>query len=252
MSEQINFIELLEKKICPVCGEEDCSYKDGRYNHKTSKNYQKLADAYLKGKMLEVKKTTIQIFGPYASANQGLYRKGLEEERGLSSWGLFGHYRRDSGVELTLSQIGVQDQISNLIKTPGAFKKTDGTSVQSRFISQIKKGERVDFENVYSFGNESRFNIIDDPLWAIGDAKVSGNLTDVGVKSNGDKYNLSGVINYKLYDKFGDPYDIKNWTGKEWDPNGTPFDITGEWKENVNFDIDKNVYDNKIKTLIDK
>ncbi|NDK99118.1 hypothetical protein [Photorhabdus bodei] len=65
-----------------------------------------------------------------------------------------------------------------------------------------------------------------------------------------DKYRVSGVINYELYDKFTDPYDMKDLTGKEWNPNGTPYVITGEWSESVNFDVNKDIYENKIKPML--
>ncbi|MCT8342792.1 MULTISPECIES: hypothetical protein [Photorhabdus] len=56
-------------------------------------------------------------------------------------------------------------------------------------------------------------------------------MKDTKAENIGDKYNISGVINYRFYDEFTDPYDMKDLIGKEWNPNGTPFDITGEWKK---------------------
>ncbi|MEX0447700.1 hypothetical protein [Xenorhabdus sp. SGI246] len=55
------------------------------------------------------------------------------------------------------------------------------------------------------------------------------------------------LIAYKLYDRFTDPYDLMNFFPGEWNPNGTPFDITGQWTENVNFSVSKYVYESKIK-----
>ncbi|AXG41487.1 hypothetical protein GPY51_16610 [Photorhabdus laumondii subsp. laumondii] len=241
----VDFMKVLEKNLCPACGDKECPIHNKMKHMRDSMN--EIVEAYFKDDMLKIKKISVQRFSHYYS---NFNHETIENDKSMSSIGLFNHYRRDSGQEITLSKIGVQNKISNLIKTPGAFKRTDGTSIQSRFISQIQNGDRTHFNNAYDFGTESRhFN---DPLWAIGGAKVSGKLTDVKVETRGNKYNLSGVIHYKLYDKFTDPYDTFNLVKRDLNPNGTPFDITGAWKEPVNFNIDKNVYDNKIKPLIDK
>ncbi|PHM46922.1 hypothetical protein [Xenorhabdus miraniensis] len=163
----------------------------------------------------------------------------------MSGWDMFSHYRGDSGRSLTLSEIGVHDRVRELMHKSNAFGKADG-SIHSRFISQIQNGKGVDFNNAYDFTKEAK-EVIFDPLWAIGGAKVSGVLTNVNAENIGDKYNVSGVINYKLYDNFTDPYDMKDLIGVEWNPNGTPYDIHGEWTESVNFDVKKDIYENTIR-----
>ncbi|MEX0447788.1 hypothetical protein [Xenorhabdus sp. SGI246] len=169
----------------------------------------------------------------------------------MSSFDLLTHYFGNSGRALTLHDIGVHERVRELIKKPDAFKglfeSKDGTSVQSRFISQIQNGNRISFENTYDFRTpSSSFN---DPLWAIGGATVSGRLHVVSAVSYGQTYQLSAIITYKLYDRFSDPVDLLNVFPGEWDP-GTPFDITGQWTENVNFSVSKYVYENKIKPNI--
>ncbi|NDK99117.1 hypothetical protein [Photorhabdus bodei] len=47
----------------------------------------------------------------------------------------------------------MHDKVRALMQKPGAFKRAEG-SIQSRFISQIQRGERVDFENNYDFVEE--------------------------------------------------------------------------------------------------
>ncbi|MDE9553580.1 hypothetical protein [Xenorhabdus bovienii] len=240
----IDYMKLLAKDVCPICGKKDCNL----IKHESVIN--KLVEAYFKGDMLTVKKMSIQRIAPYFGVLNSIFSEVLEKDTSMSSIGLWNHYKTDTGQEITLSQIGVHDKVLNLIQTPGAFKRPGNTSIQSRFISQIQNGERISFKNAYDFGTESRSIL--DPLWAIGGAVVSGKLTDIEVTPRGDYYNLSGVVNYSLYDKYGDPIDIFNWFEKDWDPFGTPFEIKGEWKQTVTIDVDKNVYENQIKPLIDK
>ncbi|MBS9426874.1 hypothetical protein CE143_09670 [Photorhabdus luminescens] len=175
-------------------------------------------------------------------------KKLLTTDNSMSGLGMFFHFTGKSGRELTLSEIGVHDRIRILMQKPNAFGRTEG-SIQSRFISQIQNGERIDFKNGYDFAKESKIPGI-DPLWAIGGATISGNLINIKAENAGDKYNISGVINYKLYDNFTDPYDTFNWKTEDINWGGEPFEITGEWQENVNFQIEKNIYENKIKPLI--
>ncbi|PHM46298.1 hypothetical protein Xmau_00708 [Xenorhabdus mauleonii] len=247
-NKNFDYLKLLELDVCTMCGEKDCPWKKG--HSFMAKRMNELVDAYFRGDMGKVKKLYIQRFSQMRGVFLSTLSPAVETNDSMSSIGLFNHYRGNSGTGITLGRIGVQDKISNLVKTPGAFKKESGSSIHSRFISQIKNGERVDFKNHYAIGSESRH--MNDPLWAIGGATISGELTDIKVQPNGSGYNLSGVINYNLYDNFTDPYDMKDIIGREWNPNGTPFDITGKWKEPVNFDVEKSVYDNKIKPLIDK
>ncbi|MGV7960477.1 hypothetical protein ACSLVK_06055 [Photorhabdus tasmaniensis] len=77
-------------------------------------------------------------------------------------------------------------------------------------------------------------------------------MTDVSAEKMGDGYNVSGAIHYKLYDKFTDPYDTFNWVKEDNNWFGEPFDITGEWKENVNFHVERQIYENKIMQLLRK
>ncbi|CDH04039.1 hypothetical protein [Xenorhabdus bovienii] len=174
--------------------------------------------------------------------------KLFTKDNGMNGWDMLSHFRGDSGRTLNLHDIGVHNQVRELMHKQGGFEKPEG-SIQSRFISQIQRGERIDFKNQYDFAKEARITII-DPLWAIGGATVSGVLTDVKAENTGDKYNVSGVISYKLDDKFSSPWDIYNWSPVELNFGGTPYDITGEWSEIVNFDVDKDVYENKIKPMI--
>ncbi|PHM46921.1 hypothetical protein [Xenorhabdus miraniensis] len=110
----------------------------------------------------------------------GTFRNSLaraQEDNSMSSIGLMNHYRSHTGQPVTLSQVGVQEKISNLIQKPGAFNRLDNTSVQSRFISQVQNGERIHFINSYDLRNET--GKVNDPLWTMRGALVGGHLSNV-------------------------------------------------------------------------
>ncbi|WFQ81612.1 hypothetical protein PXH59_19890 (plasmid) [Xenorhabdus sp. SF857] len=245
----IDYVKLLEMDVCPVCGEKDCILKIPKAVH-PKKVMHGVVEAYCKNDMLKLKKIIIQRFSPFNRMFNHKFVYALENDTSMSSIGLLKHYREYSGEEISLSRIGVDGRIRTLMNKEGAFKKPSGTSIHSRFLSQIKNGERVSFSNAYDFGTESAHP--NDPLWAIGSAIVSGRLSDIEVKERGNGYNLFGVVNYKLYDKFTDPVDIFNWFEKDWNPLGSPFEIKGEWHQPISIDIDKNIYENKIKQLLNK
>ncbi|MDC9597912.1 hypothetical protein [Xenorhabdus anantnagensis] len=246
----MDFLKGLEKNICPVCGEKDCPYPRDRRGDKVIEDIMK---AYTKGdttgvkklylsKMLPLRKANFGRGGP--GSNEGFYDKAQNSKPSMSSFGMLQHFFGKSGRELTLSDIGVHDKVRSLMRKPGAFGRPEG-SIQSRFISQIQGGERVDFENRYNFGLEKKVPVY-DPLWGIGGATVSGSLTNVSAEKVGDTYNVSGTINYKLYDKFTDPYDTFNWAKEDINVGGKPFDITGEWKENVTFQVNQQIFENRL------
>ncbi|PHM46512.1 hypothetical protein [Xenorhabdus miraniensis] len=250
----MDFLKGLDKNICPVCGEEDCPYPRDRRGDKVIEEIMK---EYTKGNMPQVKKLYISKMVPLRKANfgrgsfgssEGFYDKAKNNKPSMSSFGMLQHFFGKSGRELTLSEIGVHDRVRGLMQKPGAFGRPEG-SIQSRFISQIQRGERVDFENGYNFGLEKKVPVY-DPLWGIGGAKISGSLTHVSAEKAGDGYNVSGTINYKLYDKFTDPYDTFNWGKEDINVGGEPFDITGEWKEDVNFHVDRKIFDNRLLQLL--
>ncbi|WP_446471513.1 hypothetical protein [Xenorhabdus stockiae] len=245
----IDYEKLLKIDICPMCGEKDCVLKNPKAPH-PGKPMHGVVEAFCKKDMLKLKKIAMQRFAQFGRMFNHKFADALENDTSMSSIGLLDHYRKDSGEEISISRIGVEGRIRTLMNKEGAFKRPAGTSIHSRFLSQIKNGERVSFSNSYDFGTESAHP--NDPLWAIGSATVSGKLADIEVTQKGNGYNLYGVVNYKLRDRFTDPIDIFNWFEKDWDPFGTPFEIKGEWNQPVTIDIDKNTYENQIKFLLNK
>ncbi|WP_426575453.1 hypothetical protein ACP179_00905 (plasmid) [Xenorhabdus stockiae] len=199
--------------------------------------------------MIRVKNLFIQRLGMMSTLFKTARINAQENDVSMSSIGLMKHYRNNSGQSVSLSQVGIQEKISNLMQKSGAFNSSDSTSVQSRFVSQIQSGERIHFMNPYDLRNEvARIN---DPLWTMRGALISGHLSDVNAQPNGNKYNLSGVVNYNFYNKFQDPKNIFDWFDKNWSSDGTPFGISGDWKQRVNFDVDKHIYENKIQPMLE-
>lgn len=160
-------------------------------------------------------------------------------EKPLSSFDLLDHYFSEKGKPLSLQEIGVEDKIKQMVKTPNALGKTNGHSLQGDFIEQILKGEKR-FLNVYSVGDlyRSDFRTAE---WAIGDATIGGTFNGTVVQV-AEQYFLKGEIYYTLYDRFEDPIDFGNLFEGSFDI-GDPFDITGSWNETINQPITKEQYE---------
>ncbi|OKO99389.1 hypothetical protein [Xenorhabdus eapokensis] len=243
----IDYMKMLEKDVCTMCGEKNCPWTKGHgYMNKRMKE---ITEAYCKGDMRAIKKIYIQRFAPMTGVFNNTLSWSQENDNSMSAIGLLKHYRSHTGQPVTLSQVGVQDKISNLAQKPGSFNRSDNTSIHSHFISQIQNGERIHFSNPYDLRNET--GRVSDPLWAMRGSLFSGHLSDIKAQPNGNKYNLSGVVDYNFYNKFEDPLNIFDWFGKDWNPDGTPFEINGKWKQPVNFDVDKHTYENKVKPMLE-
>ncbi|OKP00805.1 hypothetical protein [Xenorhabdus eapokensis] len=161
----------------------------------------------------------------------------------VSAWRLIHHFFEKSQQTLTLSEIGLEHEIRRLVGHLG---------ISDRFQSQIESGERVTFRNTYDFSTEANKGIYGDALWAIRNATICGRLEDIEVELlYSNRYNIKGFIKYKFYDEFTDPIDIFNWVETDINLFGKPFNIIGEWREYVSFLVEKDVYDNKIKELMD-
>ncbi|MDC9591295.1 hypothetical protein PSI23_18880 [Xenorhabdus sp. XENO-10] len=246
----IDIDKLLSIDVCPLCGKKDCEYNKKENALVINATKQIIKTYVTKGK----KQAAIRYagsLGMLAKQSSDYLRnihKATETDNSMSTISLFNHYVKNTGEPLTTHQVGIHDRIRSLMQKPSAFKRPSG-SIQSRFISQIQNGERINFRNAYDFGIESRN--VNDALWSVGGAVVSGNLDNVRIEPRGNNYNISGEINYHLYDKYSDTVDIFNWFEAPIDPF-KPFEITGEWKEPVNFDIDKHTYETKVKPMLDQ
>lgn len=143
---------------------------------------------------------------------------------------MFQHYRFGKGEALTLDNLGAKEALNKTILRKGAFGREG--SIQSRFGVQIaEKYDNGDsdysFDNGYDFGSE-------DLPWAFGSGNLSGVFNgDINKLKNGN-FHVQGQVTYKFSDTFQDPYDTWDSVEGSWDPNGIPYKITGEIKNNIN------------------
>ena len=143
---------------------------------------------------------------------------------------MFDHYRFGKGEALTLDNLGATETLNKVILRRGAFDREG--SIQSRFGVQI--AEKYDNgDSDYSFDNGYNFGAEGLP-WAFGSGDLSGIFNgNINKLSNGS-FHLQGQVTYKFSDIFQDPYDTWDWVEGSWDPNGTPYKITGMIKNNIN------------------
>lgn len=155
---------------------------------------------------------------------------------------LMEYYWQGTGKQRNLEELGLQNRISQMVKTKGEFGKPANRSIHSDFINQIKGGS-FSFRNSYQA--KPPYGIITapkDPTWALGSVTISGNFVGKAVFDDG-KYKLTGNIYYHFYDFFTDPYDILNKKKGDWNPDGVPYYIVGDWVEPINIVISKEQYD---------
>lgn len=157
----------------------------------------------------------------------------MTERYKLSSLDLFGHFLENSGQALNLTEIGIQDQVSQMVKTPNMLGKQNGHSLQGDFIEQILQGKKS-FKNTYPM--QPWWQYTNNPIWAIGGAVISGNFNG-GVINQDENYFLKGEIHYEFYDYFTDPYDTPNIISEDINAFGKPFNIKGSWVEYIHHPI---------------
>ena len=149
---------------------------------------------------------------------------------------MYQHYRYGKGEALTLENLGSAQLLKDSVLKEGAYQRE--SSIQDRFIQndlfrKFKEGDKnYTFSNSYDVGKE-----ID--IWAYGSSVISGKFSGTIEKNSAGNTRISGKIDYRYTDEFEDPYDtFDNFPGS-WDPNGTPYKITGSWTNYVNQTIKK-------------
>lgn len=150
--------------------------------------------------------------------------------RPVTSAEMYAHYLLGNGESLNLNNLGATELVSNAIIKDGAFDKHG--SIQSRFTRDIAEkflegNNDYSFLNGYDVGSEIG-------IWAFGSGDIGGKFVGSITQLKSGDISVIGEINYKYSDIFRDPYDIKNWVQGSWNPNGTPYNITGSIKHNVN------------------
>lgn len=140
------------------------------------------------------------------------------------------HYLYGNGEDLTLKNLGAEDLMRAAIIKHGSFEREG--SIESRFTAQIAKkfengSSDYSFNNGYDFGSESL-------PWAFGSGNLSGEFKGQVTKLQSGDFHVVGQATYYFSDIFQDPYDTFDWFEGSWDPNGKPYNITGEIKNNIN------------------
>jgi RHS repeat-associated protein len=153
---------------------------------------------------------------------------GLLDFYGLawSNTDALNHYK-NNGPNVTLSHTGHLSTIQNSSAYQG---------LANRFSSQIYASAKalavsnanspgayklsVKFSNSYDFTLDKFF---------IGSATISGEFDGTLNINSGGGFSYSGKTEFEFYDKFTDPYDIFDTFQGEWNPDGTPYEITDQW-----------------------
>jgi len=169
--------------------------------------------------------------GPYGlgslNSQSNMIRRSTENiSSRWSNLDSLSHYRND-GPDVTLREIGHLSTIQNSATTQG---------VLSRFGNQINETATAicasngpgtfdinqKFHRSYSFYNDKFF---------IGSATLSGDFNGtIDIDSNG-AYAYTGDAEINFYDEFTDPYDTFNFFERDWNPDGTPYDISDQWSK---------------------
>jgi hypothetical protein len=150
---------------------------------------------------------------------------GGDQLSGWSSLDMYLHYLHGGG-DVSLGEIGLFDVVRNSEVTQ---------SILARFGSQIDAYARQEAARlgagVYSFGwrfiNSYDFSSVSA---GIGGATLSGNYDGQLTVNMSGFYSYQGTATIRFRDWFTDPYDLGNKIGGEWNPRGTPYNITGNWE----------------------
>jgi RHS repeat-associated protein len=155
---------------------------------------------------------------------------GLFDFYGLdwSNTDALNHYK-NNGPNVTLRHTGHLSTIQN----SSAYR-----GLTNRFSSQVYASAKalaitnatspgsyklnVNFSNTYDFTLDKFF---------IGSATISGEFNGILNINSGGGFTYSGKTEFDFYDKFTDPYDIFDSVQGEWNPDGTPYEITDQWSK---------------------
>jgi hypothetical protein len=135
---------------------------------------------------------------------------------------MYQHYRNDGG-DLTLQKMGLLNEVQNYSRVQKMH--TDLGSQIDKYAreqaGQLSSGTHpmsYDFNNAYQLeGNK----------FAFGTVTISGEFTAKINVGNDGSYSYEGTTDIQFYDRFTDPYDTLNLFKKDWNPDGTPYNISG-------------------------
>ena len=151
-----------------------------------------------------------------------------EEVEEKTSGYLYLLYRNGKGEDKTLSQLGLLKKIKDVVQNNQEITKEKGDgSIQDRFINQMTAGDGTSFLNSYDFTKVK---------FALGKATVGGTFDGIIHRNDNGTTHFDGTITYQFYDKFTDPYDLLNKIPPDWNPDGKPYAITGQWTVRIKGD----------------
>ena len=146
---------------------------------------------------------------------------------GWSSFDLYNHYLNGGG-DVTLTQIGLLDSVMNYDVTLAALNRFEEQIYDKAALFAAEKAV-----GTYSFdASFERSYEFEDLKFAFGSATLSGNFNGTITVNEDGSFTYSGSAQIAFHDYFTDPYDTFDLVPGEWNPDGTPFSIDGQWSIN--------------------
>ena len=144
----------------------------------------------------------------------------------MSSWAMYQHYRNGGG-DLTLEQMGLQNEVRNYPTTQEALGRF-GNQISNKaetLASQLTPGThdfKDSFERSYDFTGDK---------FAFGSATLSGDFKGTLNVGEDGSFSFSGSADIGFHDVFTDPYDTFDVIPGEWNPDGASYNIDGSWEQ---------------------
>ncbi len=171
--------------------------------------------------------------GPYGlgslHSQPNMVRKSAESISG--SWSnadSLQHYR-NNGPDVTLREIGLLSTIKNSSTTQEVLSRFGSRDINDTAKAICASNGPGVFNTNQTFRNSYRFH---RDKWFIGSATLSGDFTGTTTVFPNGAYIYTGEATIDFYDIFTDPYDTFNLFDGEWNPDGSPYNISDQWSEN--------------------
>ena len=147
--------------------------------------------------------------------------------------GFFDHYNNGNGEEVDLDSIGLKDNVINSDVYLQMMTNVNN-QIENFVHNQVKLGSNAPgtYQFSWDFNNSYDFTLVKD-LFPIGAATIDGKfLGSFTIDGNGN-INVNGTLDLNFHDRFEDPWDLFNLVPGSWDPSGDPYDINGNWQQEI-------------------
>lgn len=155
---------------------------------------------------------------------------------GSSSWsdsGMMNHYMTGGGRGVTLSEMGLANQVYYSETTQGALKRFGGMILDKAQIAivDVPNGGSVAVSEWFRRGNYDMKSV----RWSFGGVQLSGKFEGRAYRVQGVSF-VTGRASISFYDSFHDALDPKNLVpGENFEvPGATPYSITEAWTRSYN------------------